>query len=247
MTYNYTDISLGEFPGEISLILYSGFCICQCPWCFNPDLINKKPLSFKQAKEAIDEHLGFITALVLSGGEPILNPFFLKIINYAKSKGLKIKINTTGLVYENMRKNAFIPYVDYINISLKGSYAEYKKVLKLSTVYSVIPCCDTLEYSFVYSPTIWPQVYLKVFHDFLKDKIAYNWYPMCDNRWSQPDIFTISQMQTGCCLDDQYNSCRVPTQEECISVAKIFKDIPKKKVIVETKEFGRKQLNPKKI
>ena len=54
MTYNYTDISLTEFPGEISLILYSGSCTCQCPWCFNPDLINKKPLSFKQAKDAIE-------------------------------------------------------------------------------------------------------------------------------------------------------------------------------------------------
>lgn len=247
MTYNYTDISLTEFPGEISLILYSGSCTCQCPWCFNKVLLNKKPLSFKQAKEAIDEHLDFVTALVLSGGEPILNPFFLKIIKYAKSKGLKIKINTNGLVYENLRQNTFIPYVDYINISVKGLYPAYEKVLKLSTVYSIIPHCDTLEYSFVYSPTIWPQVYLKLFHDFLKDKISYDWYTMFDDRWSQPDIFTISQIQTGYCLDDQYNSCRVPTQKECISIAKMFKDIPKKRVVVETKEFGRKQLNPKKL
>ena len=244
MTYNYSDISLGEYPGEISLILYSGSCINQCPWCFNTELLNKKPLSFKQMKDAIDEHQDFVTAVVFSGGEPLNNPFFIKGVRYAKDKGLKIKVNTSGLVHQSLSDNVFVPHVDYINISLKGLPMNYDQLLKSSNVYSQILNCDTLEYSFVYSSTLWSPSNLKKFQTFLKNKISYDWRTMFSNRWSQPDIFTLSQMQVGNCLDSRYNQYSVPTEQECINIAwSFFSDIPKEQLIVETKEFGRKRIN----
>ena len=82
--FSRSDISLGEYPGEISLIIYTGSCVCTCPWCFNASLLNQKPLSYKQMKDAIDEHMGFITSVVFTGGEPLLNPFLIKTIKYAK-------------------------------------------------------------------------------------------------------------------------------------------------------------------
>ena len=246
MTYNYTDISLTEMVGEISLILYSGSCINQCPWCFNGELLKRKPLSFKQMKDAIDEHLGFITAVVFSGGEPLLNPFLIKIINYAKSKGLKTKLNTCGLVDDNTRKNMFIPYVDYINVSLKGLPHHYNEVLKSFKVHPIILHCDILEYSFVYSTSIWPPKYLNMFHDFLKNKIKFDWYSMFyDKDWTRPDIFTVSQIKTGSCLNEMYNDCSIPLEQECIDVAKIFSDIPIKQLVIETEKSGRKYINIK--
>lgn len=240
MIGSYTDISLGEFPNEISLIIYSPSCTCHCPWCFNSELLDKKPLSFKQMKDAIDEHGDFITAVVFSGGEPLNNPYLGKTIRYCKDKGLKIKINTNGLVSDHLRKNIFLPYVDYMNISIKGIRMNYDYILKSPKVHSCTPLCDTLEYSFVYSKSIWPEPYLNLFRDFLLNKISFDWSTMFSHKWSRPDIFTVSQIQTGDCLNSQYNDCHVPTESECIKVAKMFQDVPKKKLIVETKEFGRK-------
>lgn len=240
MTYNYSDISLQEFPNEISLILYTGGCNLQCPWCFNPDLRNKKPLSFKQMKDTIDEHRDFITAVVFSGGEPLLNPYLKKTIQYAKSNGLKIKINTNGLVSKHVQKNWYLGFVDYINVSLKGGIVEYQSILKDKPFCNLTLASDILEYSFVYSPTIWPKPHLYVFSEFLRHQIKRDWhYLFRSDRWNKPDIFTVSQMQVGDCLDPQYNSCCVPTQQECIDAAYIFQDIPRKKLMVETKEFGR--------
>lgn len=246
MTYNYSDISLQEFPGEIALILYTGGCVCACPWCFNGELLNKKPLSYKQMKDAIDEHIDFITAVVFTGGEPLLNRFLIKAINYAKRKGLKIKVNTNGLVHQNVRFNMYIPYVDYINISLKGNYNDYKQVLKSLRVSSGILHCNVLEYSLVYSPTLWPQKRIENFHSFLKKIISFNWYSRFSDRFSQPDIFTVNQIKTGNCLNSDYNDCRVPTRMECISVAKVFSDIPLKEIMIETNEFGKEKVKCKK-
>lgn len=247
MTYNYSDISLGEFPNEVSLILYSGSCVCRCPWCFNSDLLKLKPLSFKQMKDAIDTHEDFITAVVFSGGEPLLNPYLRKIIKYAKDKGLKIKLNTCGLVDKTNYKNVFLPYLDHINISLKGTQQMTIDVLKLSNPKPMSLHAKVIEYSFVYSPTIYPQKVLKSFHEYLKRKITHDDIFALGGKWSKPDIFTISQMQTGNCFDSSYNDCRVPTKEDCIKVATLFSDIPKKNIIIETLEFGRKKYNINKL
>lgn len=239
MTYNYTDISLHEYPGEIALILYTGKCNLRCPWCFNKGLYNKEPLSYKQMKDAIDEHRDFITAVVFSGAEPLYNPYLRKILKYCVDSGLKTKLNTNGLVPNNVQKNRFTPYVNYANISLKGLPEDYQVIIKDKSDWNWLIHCDTLEYSFVYSPPLWPQAKLKKFYIFLKDKISYDWRTMFDSRWTQPDIFTISQIKTGNCSNIQYNNCRIPNEKECIEVAKLFSDIARKKTIVETRENGR--------
>lgn len=239
MTYNYSDISLQEYPGEVSLLLYTGKCNLRCPWCYNSSLYNKKQLSYKQMKDAIDEHRDFITAVVITGGEPLYNNFLRKILKYSLDNGLKTKLNTNGLVPNHFRKNTFTPYVDYVNISLKGLPQDYKDILKDKSDWTWTIHCETLEYSFVYSPSLWPKKKLENFHTFLKQIISYDWRTMFSNRWSQPDIFTISQIKTGECMNKQYNDCSIPTKQECINVAKMFSDIPRKKTIVETKEYGR--------
>lgn len=246
MVHNYSDVSLGEFPGEISLILYSGSCVCKCPWCFNPDLLKLKPLSFKQMKDAVDAHEDFITAVVFSGGEPLLNPYLIKIIKYVKEKGLKVKLNTCGLVDTRNRKNIFVPFLDYINVSLKGTPQMMSNVLKLSDLQPIFlkPNGKVLEYSFVYSKTLYPKPILESFHDFLKDKISYDgWITCCNQKWTRPDILTVSQIQTGNCADPSYNDCNIPTEQECMDVGMLFKDIPAKKIVIETQEFGRKTIN----
>lgn len=242
--YNYSDVSLSEYPGELSLILYSGGCNFRCPFCYNSSLFNEKPLSFKAAKDIIDEHKGFCTALVLSGGEPLLNPNINKIINYAKSKGFKIKLNSNGFTTKSLHPNAFVKGIDYANISIKGLPMHYNLNPYISKLESWIPNCGYLEYSFVYTPSLWSNKLLNDFHHFLKSKIASDWNSIFSrSKWSQPNIFTILQMQTGECLDPKYNQCKSPNYQECKNLVEIFSDIPSDKIIIETKEEGRKNIN----
>lgn len=243
MTFKYASTSLSEYPGEISLVLYSPGCNMYCPYCFNKDLYNKKPITYKQAIESIDEHLGFITAVVLSGGEPLCNPDLYRIIKFCKVKGLKIKINTngfrpTGFVYNTKNISLNTKAIDYLHISLKqSSQCRSKKRF----IYDSLLCGNILEYSFVYSSDLMSSTSLNKWVIYLNEKIGDDWK---ENflKWKRPDIFTISQLQTGHCLDDRCNNYSVPKREELLKVATLFKDIPKKKLIIETKEFGRENV-----
>ena len=238
MTFNYTDISLSEFSGEVSLVLYSPSCNYYCPWCFNPELREKKPLTFKQAKDAIDEHRDFITAVVLTGGEPLFNPNLNNILIYIKSNGLKVKINTNGTMPLYNRGFMKPSHLDYLHLSLKP--LSTCTCIKPSQQMALISA-KIFEYSFVYSNSILPKPLLKKWVNHLNDMISVKdwWSP---SKLRRPEIFTISQMQVGNCLNPFYNDCSVPTREELIEVAKLFKHFPTKKLIIETKEFGRENI-----
>lgn len=242
MTFQYSDISLSEYPGETSLILYSPGCNFYCPWCFTSELRKKEPISFKQAKDAVDEHIDFITAVVLSGGEPYYNPELFRIIKYVREKGLKVKINTNGFLSEQRTPwfTHLYTFVDYLHISLKDP--TYCICLNDSRRWSYIHS-QILEYSFVYIKECYPKSILKqMVFDFEKD-ISDDWFiDFFDKKYRKPDIFTVSQLQTGSCLNPEYNNCKTPTRDELIEVAKLFKNIPKKQLIVETKEFGRENI-----
>ena len=242
MTFNYSDISLGEYPGEISLLLYSPGCNMYCPWCFNVDLRNKKPITFKQAKDAIDEHRDFITAVVLTGGEPLYNPDLFKILKYIDDVGLKTKINTNGFISEQKFPwfTRTYHYIDYLHIALKDpNYCIWLD----SSMTNCHISGRILEYSFVYIKECYPKPILNQWISYLNDSISDEWWTGFDREhYSRPDIFTISQLQVGNCLNPSFNDCHVSTREELIEIAKLFKNIPKKQLIIETKEYGRENI-----
>lgn len=99
-----------EYEKEMSSWLYSnGFlkaltiqtnyhCNLQCIHCFNDKTKNDLFLNFEQAKDIIDQaYEQGITLIAFTGGECTLNPDFLDIISYVKSKRLAFSFNTNGL------------------------------------------------------------------------------------------------------------------------------------------------------
>lgn len=228
--YNYSNVSLNEYPGHISLVISFRGCNFYCPYCFNPELTKFQQLSFKQVKDAIDEHIGFIDAVVLTGGEPLCHNTLPQIIKYCKSHGLKIKLNTNGFI--NLSSDNKYLQVDYLHISLKDpNYCIYPS----GFIYDYLLSGKIIEYSFVYSPTLYPQSNLNEYVSKIKSSISESFF----EGWDVPDIFTINQIQVGHCLDPQYNNVKIPTRDELKEVALLFKDIPCKKIMIETVSNGR--------
>lgn len=75
-------------------------CPNECKFCSSNSCIDKKQIiSFDDFKRVIDYFMsdGGIEELSLSGGEPFLHPDLLKMVEYAKSLGIKVVIFTSGI------------------------------------------------------------------------------------------------------------------------------------------------------
>lgn len=113
---HYFQSSLVDYPKELCLCINTPYCTNTCFYCFNKELKNDDPLSFEVMKYGIDKNITFITAISLTGGEPLLNPYLQEIVDYAKSLKLKVKLDTSLI-----GDVTSLPLsVDLINVSIKN-------------------------------------------------------------------------------------------------------------------------------
>jgi pyruvate formate lyase activating enzyme len=76
-----TAISSLDFPGRISLVIFTGGCSLRCPYCHNPEIINGgEEMSLKNLFQKIEDAVEFVDALVVTGGEPLMQLGELKDI-----------------------------------------------------------------------------------------------------------------------------------------------------------------------
>ena len=118
-----------EYPGKVSLVIFTGGCPLQCPYCHNPELIDGgENVPFKDIKSEIDEALDFIDAVVITGGEPLMQAEEVsELLEYSRKQGLKTKLDTNGCYPE--RISEIINLVDYVAMDVKAPFPKYKAVI----------------------------------------------------------------------------------------------------------------------
>lgn len=122
--------SLIEYPGKISSVLFSAGCNLACPFCHNPELVNvdlldaKLGLSNDAVLKELIERSGFIDAVVLTGGEPLLYEKNIDLLKSIKQKtSLAVKLDTNGTYPERLKMA--LPFVDFVAMDLKAAPDNY--------------------------------------------------------------------------------------------------------------------------
>ena len=111
-----------QMPVEISFEV-THKCNFSCDFCFNQNSFknNIKELSTSQIFKIIDNITKEgITTIRFTGGEPFLRKDILKILEYAKAKGLYTKVNT-NLIFSNQYIKKLKNYVDCLYLSFNPS------------------------------------------------------------------------------------------------------------------------------
>ncbi len=89
-----------DFPGELSMILFTGGCNFRCGYCHNPNFVLPEKIKHKQNKEILDFlqlRKDTLDAVVICGGEPTIHrQGLIDWIKYIKSLGYKVKLDTNG-------------------------------------------------------------------------------------------------------------------------------------------------------
>ncbi len=132
MIRSLTGTSLIEYPGRICSIVFISGCNLSCPFCHNPELVrpdlldDQMSMSLERVLEQLKEREGFIEAVTLTGGEPLLYSGIVELVSRIKSETkLSLKVDTNGTLPQKL--NEIIHFVDYVAMDIKSSPSGYMR------------------------------------------------------------------------------------------------------------------------
>jgi len=117
-------------------------CNFNCPMCHvkHSRLRNLTELKFKNLKPFFDNIAKFSPSVSLAGGEPLMHPEIIKIIQYISRKKMVKGLVTNGLLLEKMSRPLIDSGLDFLAISLDGpdEATQYKRGLVKNSFEKII-------------------------------------------------------------------------------------------------------------
>ena len=119
-----------DFPETLSAVLFTNGCNLNCWYCHNHTLISGEespPISFEKVIDFLKSRAGFLEGVVITGGEPTLQPDLEEIIDKIRALGYKIKLDTNGTNPEVLERLVNSGKLDYVAMDIKNSFQKYHK------------------------------------------------------------------------------------------------------------------------
>lgn len=147
----FQPLSLLDYPGVITSILFTQGCPFRCVYCHNPELI---PLQNSDTKNLINEevilqHLQkrkhLVEGVCITGGEPTIHPHLPAFIKKVKALGLLVKLDTNGISPQMIKELIYERSVDFIAMDLKHTWERYSDVIGINQKKVIENCRATFE------------------------------------------------------------------------------------------------------
>ena len=123
-----------DFPGFISSTIFLGGCNFRCPYCHNADLV-LRPLTLPTMPpdyfiSYLDARKGWLEAVCVSGGEPLLEEELEVLLHIIKDRDLKVKLDTNGSLPSRLGEVLKTKLLDYVAMDVKAPLRRYKQVTR---------------------------------------------------------------------------------------------------------------------
>ena len=213
-----TLISSIEFHGNMSLVIFMSKCPLACRYCHNVELLeDDTEKTFEEIKSEIDNAADFIDAVVLSGGEPLMQlDALIELLTYIKGIGLKTKLDTSGIYPDKIEKLLDLGLLDFVSLDVKAPFEKYRKVTganvgsQVKKSMKLLNSDDNvhLEVRTTYVPTLHTK---KDIHNLVNDV--------------EGDIYTIQQFRNKNVLDPALEKVEVPNAHDLRKLAEQIKPL----------------------
>ena len=126
----FQSLTLTDFPGITAAIVFTQGCNFRCPFCHNGSLLNTniaydKLMNEQNIFEELKSRKNILDGIVITGGEPTIQPDLLNFIKIIKSIGYKIKLDTNGSRPDVIEKLIAENILDYIAMDIKAPFDKY--------------------------------------------------------------------------------------------------------------------------
>ena len=141
-------LTLQDYPGEIAAVIFTAGCNLRCPYCHNPELVrtgselssernmNQKNYMNQETdlfpeKEILDflkDRQQYLDAVVISGGEPLIQPDLVDFSGQIKELGYKIRLDTNGTLPLTLQQLLDQELLDMVGWDYKLPHKRYQEL-----------------------------------------------------------------------------------------------------------------------
>jgi pyruvate formate lyase activating enzyme len=120
----FIDLSLADWDGKLSSVLFLPNCNFRCPFCQNPALVlhpeKEETVPFERVESYLKKQRNWIDGVCITGGEPTLHSDLPDLCSKLKEMGFLVKVDTNGTNPAIMKELIEKDLVNYIALDIKA-------------------------------------------------------------------------------------------------------------------------------
>jgi pyruvate formate lyase activating enzyme len=122
--------SFVDFPGIISCVVFTPGCNMKCGYCHNKHILggDAPKVDALMVMDYLNKRKGMLKGVVVSGGEPTLQPDLEAFVASVKALGYMVKLDTNGTNPEIVKSLCEKGYIDYVAMDIKANIEKYSLV-----------------------------------------------------------------------------------------------------------------------
>ena len=121
--------SLIDYPGKMAAVIFTQGCNFRCPYCQNARLVEPalygELIPEGEVLAFLERRQGKLEGVVVSGGEPTLQPDLISFLDKLKRLGYLIKLDTNGSQPKVLEKIIDLRLVNYVAMDVKAPLEKY--------------------------------------------------------------------------------------------------------------------------
>lgn len=122
-------LAMVDYPGKLAATVFTGGCDLRCPFCHNALLVTRLAETPEIPEEEVLDFLasrkGLLDGVVLTGGEPLLQPDAADFLRKVRELGFAVKLDTNGTNPDMLEALAQEGLLDYAAMDIKNSPDRY--------------------------------------------------------------------------------------------------------------------------
>ncbi len=126
----FIDLSLIDWDGKVSAVIFLPHCNLRCPFCYNTPLVLKpeelQTIPYEEIRQYLTKNKDWLDGVVITGGEPTVHNELPNLCKQVKKLGLRVKLDTNGTNPEMLKKLIEQKLLDYIAMDIKAPLTQEK-------------------------------------------------------------------------------------------------------------------------
>ncbi len=122
-----------DWPGRVAATVFLSGCDFSCPFCHNPQLVETGDLlssDWTGLRQYLRRRRAWIDGVVISGGEPTLDPDILSLLEALAAEGVSVKLDTNGTDPALLGRLITDSLVAAVAVDVKTTFNRYARVTR---------------------------------------------------------------------------------------------------------------------